>query len=133
MSHFVAGCTDTLTLDLEEREPFVRMIQPEEAWLYRCSKKGTVSSLQLCPPVLSSRNPMTESYVSGRWLWRMVVLVPVLTVGGVYAVSGGWRAINVCWWFCFGGPPLVEGGFVVVSCAILVVFWWMSTCLFTRL
>ena len=32
---------------------------------------------------------MTESYVSGRWLWRMVVLVPVLTVGGVYAVSGG--------------------------------------------
>lgn len=54
-------------IDLERRAPFTRMIQPEEEWLYR--------------------NPMTDSYVPGRWLWRMVALVPLLTILASYAVT----------------------------------------------
>jgi len=53
--------------ELERQEPFTRMIQPEEAWLYR--------------------NPMTESYVPGSLLWKMVFLVPVMAILGSFAVS----------------------------------------------
>ena len=75
----------------------MRMIQPEEAWIYSCHQEDSRKS-----PVLSPRNPMTESYVSGSWLWRMVVLVPIITVTGVYAVSG--REL----WCFLGGELLVD-------------------------
>ena len=33
------------------------------------------------------RNPMTESYVPGFWLWRMVIVLPLLVIFASYAVS----------------------------------------------
>lgn len=54
-------------LELERQEPFTRMIQPEEAWLYR--------------------NPMTDSYVPGSLLWKMVFLVPLMAILGSFAVT----------------------------------------------
>ena len=45
---------------LEYWAPFERVIQPEEAWLYR--------------------NPQTASYVPTSLLWPMVSLVPLVTV-----------------------------------------------------
>jgi len=52
---------------LEESTPFTRIIQPEEVWLYR--------------------NPMTESYVPGSWLWRMVLVLPLVVIFTTYAVT----------------------------------------------
>ena len=33
------------------------------------------------------RNPMTESYVPGSWLWRMVLVLPLVVIFATYAVS----------------------------------------------
>ena len=33
------------------------------------------------------RNPMTESYVPGSWLWRMVLVLPLVVIFTTYAVS----------------------------------------------
>ena len=33
------------------------------------------------------RNPMTESYVPGSWLWRMVLALPLVVIFTTYAVS----------------------------------------------
>ena len=55
-----------LFVNLELRKPFVRKLQPEEMWLYR--------------------NPMTESYVPGDLLWKMVALVPVSAILAVFLV-----------------------------------------------
>lgn len=56
-----------LFIDLELRDPFTRIIQPEEAWLYR--------------------NPMTDSYVPGTWLWRMVGAVPAIAILATYTIT----------------------------------------------
>jgi diacylglycerol diphosphate phosphatase / phosphatidate phosphatase len=56
-----------LFVDLEMRTPFVRKLQPEEVWLYR--------------------NPMTDSYVPGDMLWKMVALVPVSVILTVFLVK----------------------------------------------
>ena len=54
-------------LELEERTPFIRKIQPEEIWLYR--------------------NPMTESYVPGHLLWKFVTFVPLTAIIVGFGVS----------------------------------------------
>jgi len=53
-------CLLLVFLELEERTPFIRKIQPEEIWLYR--------------------NPMTESYVPGHLLWKFVTFVPLTAI-----------------------------------------------------
>eukprot|EP00092_Neocalanus_flemingeri_P001067 GFUD01001138.1.p1 GENE.GFUD01001138.1~~GFUD01001138.1.p1 ORF type:complete len:271 (+),score=24.12 GFUD01001138.1:65-877(+) len=59
-------CLLLLFLELEERAPFIRKVQPEEIWLYR--------------------NPMTESYVPGNLLWKFVTFVPLTAILVCYAV-----------------------------------------------
>jgi len=49
-----------LFMDLEERDPFIRKIHPEEVWLYR--------------------NPKTPSYVPGHLLWKMATFIPLITI-----------------------------------------------------
>jgi len=49
-----------LFLVLEDSEPFVREIQPEEEWLYR--------------------NPVSSSYVRSYHLWIMVATLPILVI-----------------------------------------------------
>jgi len=60
-------CLLLLFLDLELRDPFIRVVQPEELWLYR--------------------NPMTDSYLPSDWLWRMVAFVPLGAILGSYALT----------------------------------------------
>jgi len=55
-----------LFLELEERTPFIRKVQPEEIWLYR--------------------NPQTDSYVPGSLLWKCVTFVPLTAILVGYAV-----------------------------------------------
>jgi len=59
-------CLLLVFLELEERAPFIRKVQPEEIWLYR--------------------NPMTESYVPGHLLWKFVTFVPLSAILVGYAV-----------------------------------------------
>jgi len=53
-------CLLLVFLELEEKIPFIRKIQPEEIWLYR--------------------NPMTESYIPGHLLWKFVTFVPLTAI-----------------------------------------------------
>jgi len=59
-------CLLLIFLDTEQREPFIRKVQPEEIWLYR--------------------NPQTDSYLPSTWLWRMVTFVPLAAILFYYAV-----------------------------------------------
>jgi len=56
-----------LFIEMERLPPFTRLIHPEEAWLYR--------------------NPMTDSYVPGEWLWKMVLIVPFTVILVCFVVT----------------------------------------------
>lgn len=57
---FLRVCLLLVFLELEERTPFIRKVQPEEIWLYR--------------------NPMTDSFVPGHLLWKFVTFVPLTAI-----------------------------------------------------
>ena len=55
--------------------PFFVLVKPKSVMI------GTPRLLPLL------RNPMTESYVPGSWLWRMVLVLPLVVIFTTYAVS----------------------------------------------